>query len=51
MYSRYDTESPSLTFEYDEVTPWGTGFSSKRIIANYLELQDRIKKAGMGPIR
>jgi radical SAM superfamily enzyme YgiQ (UPF0313 family) len=51
MYSRYDAETPSLTFEYEEVTPWGTGFSSRRIVENYLELQDRIKQAGMGPIR
>ena len=51
MYSRYDSETPSLTFEYEAVTPWGSGFSSKRIVDNYLELQDRIKAAGMGPIR
>lgn len=51
MYSRYDSETPSLTFEYEDVTPWGYGFSSKRIVDNYLKLQDRIKAAGMGPIR
>jgi hypothetical protein len=51
MYSRYDEETPILTFEYDEVTPWGAGFSSQRIVVNYLELQNRIKEAGMGPIR
>ncbi len=51
MYSRYDAETPSLTFEYDELTPWGAGFSSQRIVENYLELQNRIKEAGMGPVR
>ena len=51
MYSRYDAEMPNLTFEYDEITPWGKGFSSQRIVTNYLELQDRIKEHGMGPVR
>jgi radical SAM superfamily enzyme YgiQ (UPF0313 family) len=51
MYSRYDSETPELTFEYDSVTPWGKGFSPKRIVENYLELQDRIKEAGLGPVK
>lgn len=50
LFSRYDEEKPSLTFEYDEVTPWGASFTPQRIAANYLELQDRIKEAGMGPV-
>lgn len=50
MYSRYEKEIPELTFEYDEVTPWGRGISHERIINNYLELQAKIKDCGLGPI-
>ena len=51
MYGRYDKETPSLTFEYEDVTPWGKGFTPRRIVDNYLELQDRIKEHGKGPIK
>lgn len=51
MYSRYDQETPNLTFEYEEVTPWGGGFTPQRIVANYLELQELIKNHGMGPVK
>lgn len=46
LQNRYEKEPPKLTFEYDEVTPWGKGFSQERIISNFLELQDQINKRG-----
>jgi radical SAM superfamily enzyme YgiQ (UPF0313 family) len=50
MHSRYENEIPTLTFEYEKQTPWGKGTSSERIIKNYLELQERIKENGLGPL-
>jgi radical SAM superfamily enzyme YgiQ (UPF0313 family) len=50
MFSRYDKEMPTLTFEYEENTPWGKSLSNGRIVGNYLELQDRIKEHGYGPL-
>ncbi|OGS44947.1 MAG: hypothetical protein A2539_04530 [Elusimicrobia bacterium RIFOXYD2_FULL_34_15] len=47
MYSRYDSEMPSLTFEYEKNTPWGKGTSQEKIIKNYLELQRRLKEANL----
>lgn len=49
MHGRYEKEIPTLTFEYEENTPWGKGFSKEKIVDNYLELQERIKKSGRGP--
>ncbi|GFO68518.1 hypothetical protein GMLC_20970 [Geomonas limicola] len=51
MYGRYDAETPDLTFEYQETTPWGRGFTAREIVGNYLELQDRIKASGRGPVK
>jgi len=52
MYSRYDKEMPSLTFEYNDMAPWGGKMlKNEQIIKNYLELQDRILKSGRGPVR
>ncbi|MBN1384040.1 MAG: radical SAM protein [Elusimicrobia bacterium] len=51
MFSRYENETPTLTFEYDKQTPWGRGFDGKEIVSNYLELQNRIKENGMGPLK
>ncbi len=50
MYGRYEHEIPTLTFEYDEHTPWGKGISNERIVNNYMELQERIKQYGLGPL-
>jgi len=49
MHGRYEKEIPRLTFEYEENTPWGKGFSKEKIVDNYLELQTRIKESGRGP--
>ncbi|MDP2276693.1 MAG: radical SAM protein [Nitrospirota bacterium] len=50
MYGRYEEEIPSLTFEYEDTTPWGKGFDKERIVSNYLELQSRLHKAGLSHI-
>ena len=50
LYSRYDKEDPTLTFEYEDKTPWGPGASSKEIVDNYLKLQEKIKEYGFGPL-
>jgi len=47
MYGRYGEEIPSLTFEYQDIAPWGKTFSQKQIVDNYLELQQRLQKAGL----
>jgi radical SAM superfamily enzyme YgiQ (UPF0313 family) len=51
LYGRYDQETPDLTFTYDEVTPWGRGLTPQEIVGNYLELQERIKASGRGPVK
>lgn len=43
MYSRYEDELPTLTFEYDQNTPWGKRFTNDKIISNYLELQAKLQ--------
>lgn len=50
MYSRYGNETPALTFEYDEHTPWGKSIRSEKIISNYLELQSKLKECGLGSL-
>jgi len=50
LYSRYDKEDPTLTFEYENKTPWGRGMNNEEIVANYLQLQDKIKDGGYGPL-
>jgi radical SAM superfamily enzyme YgiQ (UPF0313 family) len=47
LFSRYEDELPTLTFEYHERTPWGKGLSNDQIIKNYLELQNRLKENGL----
>jgi radical SAM superfamily enzyme YgiQ (UPF0313 family) len=47
LFGRYEKEVPTLTFEYNEVTPWGKGFTTEMIINNYHELQTRIKEGGL----
>lgn len=44
MASRYDNEEPTLTFEYENETPWGKSISNEQIVKNYLELQQRLKE-------
>lgn len=50
MFGRYDEELPTLTFEYNKHTPWGTAFSNKEIVGNYMELQSRLKKQGLSSL-
>ncbi len=50
MYSRYEKESPTLTFSYEKHASWGASISDQKIIENYLELQNRIKTNGYGPV-
>jgi radical SAM superfamily enzyme YgiQ (UPF0313 family) len=50
MYSRYDVETPELTFEYKKKSPWGEAFTNAEIVSNYLELQGRLKEAGLGSL-
>ncbi|MBR9705311.1 B12-binding domain-containing radical SAM protein [Candidatus Pacearchaeota archaeon] len=51
MYSRYDKELPSLTFEYEKDLPWGNkSISKEQIVKNYLKLQDMIIKSNRGPV-
>lgn len=47
LYSRYGNETPTLSFEYEEQAPWGKSLSNERIVANYLELQSRLKEHGL----
>jgi len=47
LFGRYEDEKPTLTFEYDETTPWGKGMSAEKITANYVELQRRLVEAGL----
>ena len=49
MFSRYEMETPELTFEYERDAPWGKSLSNEEIIHNYLELQDKIQEYGFGP--
>lgn len=50
LHGRYSNETPSLTFEYKDQTPWGKGFSPERILANYADLQARLKGKGLGTV-
>ena len=45
LFSRYEDEMPTLTFEYEENAPWGKSLSNETIVGNYLELQRRLKDA------
>jgi len=47
LFSRYEDEMPTLTFEYEENAPWGKSLSNETIVGNYLELQRRLKEAGL----
>lgn len=47
LFGRYGNETPALTFEYAEQTPWGKSLSSEQIIRNYMELQARLKEHGL----
>lgn len=42
MYGRHSDETPALTFEYHEQTPWGQSIPGDQIVKNYLELQRRL---------
>ena len=50
MYGRYEKEVPAPTFEYEKQLSWGKGHSPEAIVDNYLELQNRVKEQGFGPI-
>lgn len=42
-----DKDKPRLTFEYKKDAPWGKSLTGDQIVNNYLELKDRIKRAGL----
>lgn len=50
LQNRYESEDIKLTFEYEEKTPWGRGFSREQIIRNFVELQKRIREKGMSSV-
>lgn len=50
MFGRYEHETPTLTFEYEENTPWGKGISNEKIINNYVELQARLREYGLSAL-
>ena len=43
LQARYEDEKPKLSFEYEE----GKGFSTERIVENFLEVQGKLKEWGM----
>lgn len=45
----YKTNRPMLTFKYSPETPWGKSLSNEKIVDNFIELQDRVRKAGLYP--
>lgn len=50
VFGRYKHETPTLSFEYNEQTPWGKGLSSEQIIANHMILQARLKEARLNSL-
>lgn len=38
---------PMLTFEYEEIAPWGRSLSSKQILDNYFELRKRLAEKNL----
>jgi hypothetical protein len=38
------------TLVYEEQASWGASMSDQKIVENYLELQNRIKANGYGPV-
>ena len=47
MHGRYEREVPSLTFEYEEVTPWGKSLTKDQIVNNYMDFQTRLRERGL----
>ena len=50
LFGRYEDEAPTLTFEYEEHTPWGRGFSKEELINNYIELQSKLRENNMSHV-
>lgn len=50
MFGRYEDEAPTLTFEYEKHTPWGSGFSKDRIVDNYVKLQRKLRESKLSII-
>lgn len=50
LYSRYEDETPELTYEYREDAPWGKSLSKETIVKNYLELQKRLGECGLNKL-
>lgn len=47
-FGRFDAnELPMMVFEYNKVTPWGTGMSKDQILRNYIELQTVLRERGL----
>lgn len=50
MFGRYENETPTLTFEYAENTPWGKSKSPDRIVKEYMELQTKLRETGLSAV-
>lgn len=50
MFGRYEHETPTLTFEYNENTPWGKSMSIEKIIHNYVELQTKLRECELSSL-
>lgn len=50
MFGRYEHETPTITFEYEECAPWGKGLSKESIINNYIQLQTKLRENGLSAL-
>ncbi|MCX6746768.1 MAG: radical SAM protein [Candidatus Pacearchaeota archaeon] len=50
LFGRYDNEIPTLTFEYENETPWGKGFTQRELVNNYIEIQTKLRERGLSHI-
>jgi len=47
MHGRYEHEVPNLTFEYEDVTPWGKSLTKDQIVNNYMDFQMQLQERGL----
>ena len=45
----YAGDHPSITFEYEETTPWGKARRPEKIVAEYTVLLEKLQEAGFSP--
>lgn len=50
LFGRYENETPTLTFEYEDETPWGKGFTKEELTNNYVEIQTKLRERNMSHI-